>query len=195
MSEAASMKLSELIDRLVEDTSGEKVSLGELLDALHTRSYGPLLLAPGLLAASPIGAIPGMSILTGSIILLISLQILVGRKRPWIPKRLLEFEFDRDRLTRTREKIGPWLEWAERPVQSRWTALVEPPFTQIIAACCAVLALSFYPLALVPAGVFMPAVTICFFALALSARDGVLTLFALVLTAMTGWAAYAFWPF
>lgn len=191
----SSSELSDLVDNLVEGTSGDRVSLKDLLSTIDTRSYGPLLLLPGLVAASPLGAIPGMSVVTGSIILLVASQLLVGLSHPWLPSRLLELTFDRDRLTSTRERLRPWLAWAERPVKSRLTRLVEPPFEQVIAACCIVLALLFYPLALVPFAVFLPALAVCFFALALSARDGILAVFAFVFTAGTVWAAIATWPF
>lgn len=195
MADDAPTKLSDLVDTLVEGTDGEKVSLGELLSTLDTRSYGPLLLLPGLIAASPMGMVPGMSLVTGSVILLTAVQLLAGLSHPWLPQRLLEMSFDRDKLTSTREKMRPWLAWAERPIKSRITVLVEPPFQQVIAICCVALGLLFYPLALVPFAVFLPAIAVCFFALALSARDGLLAIFALVLTAGTLWTAIASWPF
>ncbi|TWT90059.1 Exopolysaccharide synthesis, ExoD [Pseudobythopirellula maris] len=192
---AQTTKLSDLFDSLVDNTSGEKVSIGDLMDALDTRTFGPLLLLPGIIAASPIGAVPGMSIVTGSMIILIAGQILIGRKKPWLPNRLLEFEFSRDRLTATKKKLGPWMEWAERPIQARYPVLVDPPAAQIVAVACILLALTFYPLALFPFGVFLPATAVCFYALGLSSRDGLLTLFAAVLTTASLWALYAFWPF
>jgi hypothetical protein len=191
----AATKLTDLLDTMVEGSSGEKVTLGELLDAVESRSFGPLLLVPALVAASPIGAVPGMAIVTGSIIILLAVQLLAGRNHPWIPNRFRDFEFDRERLTSTRKKLGPWLKWAERPIQTRLTVLVEPPFEQAIAVICIGLALLFYPLALVPFGVFLPSTAIAFFALGLSARDGLLTLFALGFTAATVWATVVFWPF
>lgn len=195
MAANAAMKLSDLLDTMVEGVSGDKVTLGELLDTVQTRSYGPLLLVPAMVAASPIGAVPGMSVVTGTIIILVAVQLLGGRKYPWIPKRLRDFEFNRERLSATRKKLQPWLEWAERPIQTRMTRLVEPPVEQGIAVVCIALALLFYPLAVVPFGVFLPATAIMFFALSLSARDGLLTLFAVGLTGATLWAAVAFWPF
>jgi len=187
-------KLSDVVDNMVEGTSGDKVSVGDLLDSLRTRSYGPLLLLPGLVAASPIGTVPGMSVVTGSLIILTAGQLLFGRPHPWTPKRLRELTFDRSRVTGTRERIRPWLAWAERPVHARFTTFVEPPFEQVIALCCISLALLFYPLAFVPFAVFLPATAVCFFALSLSARDGFLAIFAFVLTAATVWAAIVLWP-
>lgn len=44
-------ELSNLVDNLVEGTSGDRVSLKDLHSTIDTRSYGPLLLLPGLIAA------------------------------------------------------------------------------------------------------------------------------------------------
>ncbi|QDV75612.1 exopolysaccharide biosynthesis protein [Botrimarina mediterranea] len=195
MASESPTKLSELLDEMVEGTNGDKVSLGDLLDTVESRSFGPLLVVPALIAASPIGAVPGMSVITGSMIILLAGQLVAGRRHPWLPQRIRDFEFDRERLTKTRKKLRPWLKWAERPIQARLTMLVEPPADRVIAVICIALSLLFYPLALVPFGVFLPSVAILFFGVGLSARDGLLTLFAFGMTAATVWAAIAFWPF
>jgi hypothetical protein len=39
-----------------------------------------------------------MSIVTGTIIVVVAIQLLFGRNKPWIPKRALEFSFSRDTL-------------------------------------------------------------------------------------------------
>lgn len=190
MSETSSTtKLSDLADQLVEKSTGDKVTLDDLINALDTRSYGPILLMPALLAASPIGAVPGMSIVTGTIIVMIAFQLLIGRSNPWLPKWLLDLSFERDRLTSMRKKYKPWLKWLENPIHQRLTYLVEHPFDKVIAIGCIMLAILFYPLALVPFGVFLPAVALCLFALSLSAHDGILALVALLLTLLTLFAA------
>lgn len=195
MSNPESQQLSGLVDKLVEQTDGDKVTIGELIESIDSRSFGPLLLLGGLLAASPLGMVPGMSIFTGSIIVIVAGQLLFGRSTPWLPKKLLELKFDRQRLANTRKKLRPWLRWAERPIQARLVAIVQPPFEQVVAAICILLAATFFPLSVVPFAVFLPAAAICFFALGLSARDGLLTLFAFILTGGTLWAAIVYWPF
>ena len=78
--------LTGLLDQLIGQTDGDQVTLGDLLDAFDSRSYGPLLLVPAFIAASPIGGIPGMSIVTGTLIILIAGQMLITTRRPWLPK-------------------------------------------------------------------------------------------------------------
>lgn len=108
--------LTGVMDRFVENTEGETVSVGELLDALHTRSYGPLLLAPSFVALSPVGAIPGASIITGSLIILIAAQMFFT-PHPWLPSRLLDIEFDRDRLEQGISRTRPYVKWLEAGIR------------------------------------------------------------------------------
>jgi hypothetical protein len=185
---------TEFVDHLVDETSGKRVSIGELLDTVSHRSYGPLLLLPALIAASPIGSIPGMSIATGTIIVLVAGQMLLGFNHPWVPGKLRDFEFDRDRLTHLRDKAKDWLRWLDRPLSKRWTQLTEPPWVQVVAVVCIALALTFFPLALVPFGVFVPSVAICVLALGLMARDGFVVAGGLVAAVGIVIGAVWLWP-
>ncbi len=89
--------LSDLLDHFVEATEGQdKVAISDLLDSLSSRSHGPMLLLPAIIAISPIGMIPGMSIVTGTLIILIATQMMFFTNRPWIPNRIACFEFTRN---------------------------------------------------------------------------------------------------
>lgn len=184
--------LSQILSHLIEDTKGEKVSLGELFDTLDQRSYGPLLLLPAIIAVAPTGAIPGMSIVTGSIIALFAVQLLIGKSHPWLPERLERFEFSRKTLSRTVDKAMPWVEAVESYLRRRFTFLAEPPANRIVAVLCLLLALTMFPLALLPFAVAVPGTAIMFFALGLTTRDGLLILagfvFSALAIALTYWA-------
>ncbi len=52
--------LSELLNHFVETTRGQAtVTISDLLESLDSRSHGPMLLFPAIIAISPIGMIPG----------------------------------------------------------------------------------------------------------------------------------------
>lgn len=188
--------LSDVLDQMVENTQEEKqVSVADLLDALHTRSYGPVLLLPAILAVSPVGAIPGMAIVTGSLIILIAGQALVGQSHPWLPKKLLGFSFPQDKLQESSKQVRPWIVWSEQAVSHRLTILTQPPMFHVIVAVCVLLAVLFYPLALVPMAVAVPGTAIILFSLGLTARDGALIIAGFVLAGVAGWMTYYFWPF
>ncbi len=193
--ERDSQSLSSVWEQLLDGTEGdERTSLRDLFDALGTRGYGPLLLLPALIAASPLGAIPGMALITGALIFLIAGQALLGQSRPWLPGWLLGFSFDRERLASADEKLGPWLAWIERFITSRLTGLVSPPMVRVVAAVCMLLAISFFPLALLPFAVLAPSGAIVLLSVGLIARDGLLVLAGLGSTLLAGYLVAAFWP-
>lgn len=196
MATASEVKeLSGVLDQLVENTEGDKITLGDLLDALDSRSYGPLLLIIGLIAISPIGAVPGMSIVTGTLIVLLCGQMLLGFAHPWFPKFLLSIKFGRKRLTKSVDRGRPWIEWFEKALHHRLAFLVEGPALAGVAIISIFLAITFYPLALIPMGVFLPGAAITLLAVGVTARDGLLVLLGYVMTAVAIGVLIAFWPF
>ncbi|MEL7304174.1 MAG: exopolysaccharide biosynthesis protein, partial [Pseudomonadota bacterium] len=62
--------------------------------------------------------------------------------------------------------------------------LAEPPADRLIGAACIFLAITFFPLALLPFAVFVPSVTVAIFGMALVTRDGLLTAIGLGLVAV-----------
>lgn len=183
-------RLSELLERLVSETDGKTVSIDEILDALGSQSFGPMLLIPAIIAVAPTGAIPGMSLVTGTIIFLVSLQILVGREHIWLPKRVTSFEFERSKLKSSVKAAKPWTDWLQDLFSQRLTFLVEQPALKVIAVTCMLLAASMFPLALLPFAVAVPGTAVGLFALGVTMRDGLLV--ALGYALALG-AAYLIW--
>jgi len=193
-------KLSDLLQELLDNTEDSAdgdgdVTVGDVLDAVRHRSFGPLLLIIAIIAVSPVGAIPGMSIVTGSLIVLIAGQALVGRDHAWLPKRATSFSLSRDKLERGVNRVLPWIKRSEVVVTPRLTFLTEPPFVQMVAAICIVLAATFYPLAMLPFAVAAPGTAIVFLSLGLTARDGVLILLGFAGACVAGYLLWAYWPF
>ena len=83
--------LRTLLQSLCSQTDGESVSVGDLLNAVGRRSYGPVLLLLGFIAISPLTIIPGASVLMAVVTLIFAIHIVIGRPYPWIPKKALEF--------------------------------------------------------------------------------------------------------
>jgi len=188
--------LSDLLDAELSGTKGqEKVSLGDLLDNAGHATYGPLLLVPALVALSPLGGIPGVGPVCGTILVLLAVQILFGRRSPWLPGVLLRWSFDRSRLAKTVRSTRDWVRRIDALIGPRWTALTRPPFVQIVAVAIVFLALSFYPLEFIPFATAAPAGAATLLALGLTARDGLLVVLGLAVTALAGWLVVAWWPF
>lgn len=193
---ASPKTLSELLDHFVHASQGQdKVAISDLLDSLSSRSHGPMLLFPGIIAISPIGMIPGMSIVTGTLIILIATQMMFFSRRPWIPSRIAGFEFSCESLKNGVDKTNPWVKWFEKIVKARFEFLASGIMIYPIAIACVLLALSFYPLAFVPFGVLAPGFAVTMFALGLTARDGLLVILGFLLTAFAGYIIWTAWPF
>ncbi|MEX0791602.1 MAG: exopolysaccharide biosynthesis protein [Pirellulaceae bacterium] len=176
--------LSEVLDALVENTDGRRVSVGDLLNTFESRSYGPLLLVPAVLAISPAGFIPGMSLVTGPIIFLFSAEMIFSKSGPWLPAKLRSFSLSRKILVRAVEKSKPWAMWIDKGFRHRLTPLTRPPLSYLMAVLCMMLGVTMYPLAFVPFGVWAPGLAVVFFALGLTSRDGLLILVGYGLTGL-----------
>ena len=177
--------LEDLMDEIRSDSgSSDEVSLAQIMQAVGTRAYGPLLLVPGLIALAPTGAIPGMSIVTGTIIVVVAIQLLFGRNEPWIPRRALEFSFSRDTLLSAMERGRPYARRIDDFLKPSFTEVTDFPATRIIAIVAIALALSMFPLALVPFAVAIPSSAIVLFALGLTARDGRLIIAGFILAGL-----------
>jgi hypothetical protein len=168
------LSLDEVLDGMAAAGEGEEVPLGELLDSFGRRGFGPLLLIPGVLALAPTGAIPGMSVATGSLIALFSIQMLLPVEHPWVPRRLERITIGRKTLEKSIEKVRPVTSRLNLLIRPRLAAMTRPPAIWLIALTCIAMAALMFPLALVPFGVTPPAAAICLLALGLTSRDGLL---------------------
>lgn len=191
MSRNDAHSLTELLDRLADGARGETITLGDILDQVGRRAYGPLLFVPALIAVAPTGMIPGMSIVTGSIILLIAIQMLLPLDHPWLPGRLLRIEVRRSLFDRTIARVRKAAAWIDRYVMARWVFMARPPVSYVVAAICALLAALMFPFALLPFAVAAPGTAIAFFALGITFSDGVLITVGLAFAAAA--AGLAVW--
>lgn len=180
-------KLSEVLDTLVDHTDGDRATVDDLLSAFDNRAYGPLLLVPSILAISPAGFIPGMSLVTGPIIFLLAAEMMFSRSGPWLPKKLRSFSLSRETLIHAVEKSRPWAVRIERAFKHRLVFLARRPWNYLLSTTCMLLAVTMYPLAFVPFGVLAPGSAVMFFALGLTSRDGLMILIGYLLTVAAIW--------
>jgi hypothetical protein len=172
--------LRTLLRSLVLNTEGETVTVRELMAAVGRRAYGPVILLLGFIAISPLTIIPGSNWFVASLILIFALQILIGRHTPWMPKNALDFSFSRDLLVKGAAGAEKYAYMVDALVKPRLTFLTAPPFVQLVALVCIAAALLTFPMGLIPLGPLLPSLTVLLLGLALTARDGVVVLFALV---------------
>jgi hypothetical protein len=185
-------RLSDILARLAEPATGS-VTLGEVLSAVGERSFGALLVIlaiPNMVA----GLIPGLSILLGLPLLLVSLQLLVGADRPWLPRRLARLEIQRVDLRRIVERTRTALRRIERALRPRLEFLTTSWAERLIGLGCVGLSiLVFLP---IPFANLVPATGILLFGFSMLERDGLVALAAFGLVglsaALFGGVAFAF---
>lgn len=185
-------RLSDILARLAQPAEGS-VTLGEVLAAVGERSFGALLVIlaiPNMVA----GLIPGVSIVLGLPLLLVSLQLLLGADQPWLPRRLTQLQIQRADLRRVVERTRKVLRRLERALQPRLEFLTASWAERLIGfGCVALSILVFLP---IPFANLVPATGIMLFGFSMLERDGLMALAAFGLVGLSavlfGGVAFAF---
>lgn len=86
-------------------SSKDKKTVGSMLDVFDEKSFAFIFLVLMIFPAAPIPT-GGLVHLFEIVVLLLALQLIIGRRELWLPKRLKRVELDRV----TREKVLPFLE-------------------------------------------------------------------------------------
>jgi hypothetical protein len=165
-----------LLDSLVAETSGETVTLGQLMHIVERRSFGAAILLLGLIAISPLTIVPGANWLVAAVTLLISAQMMFGARHPVLPKKLLSLKMPRDKLEGFVTSAKGVAHVVDKLTSPRLAFLTRPPFVIGVAAICVVAALVTFPLGLIPLGPVLPGISILMMGIGLTARDGVFLL-------------------
>ncbi|MBM9595919.1 exopolysaccharide biosynthesis protein [Roseitranquillus sediminis] len=161
---------------------GDRISVGESVEALGHRGYGPLLFVPALIEISPIGGIPGVPTILALIILLFAVQIAWGRDHMWLPGFLERRSVSTDRMKGAVDKSRPVGRWLDRWFHGRLPRLTGKPARRIAACVVILLCLSVPPLELIPFASTAPMAAIAAFGLAITLRDGLLMMLGFALT-------------
>jgi hypothetical protein len=165
------------------------VSVKDILSAAGRRTFGPLLLIVGLFSISPATIVPGMTWASAAIALLLSLQMTLGARHPWLPHQVLNACMTRASVRSASEYFRPWAERIDSFLRPRLMILSEAPFVNIAGLLCVVAALVTFPLGLIPVAPVAPGLAITLVGLGLFVRDGVLLLFGAMLVGGALWLA------
>jgi len=187
--------LEDVIDQAIKHADGDKVTIGELLDLYDDRSFGPIFTLLGLLAIiPPISAIPGLPSVAGAIILLFSIQMLIGHDHVWLPQFIQKQSVPRQKLQKAQKQAKPILAWIDRMITERLTWATGGAARYVAGVIVTLLALALIPLELVPFAVALPAAAITTIGVALLARDGALMLLAFAISAAAFFVLVAYSP-
>lgn len=164
-----------LLDGFSAGDPDEVLHLGDVLAGLGRRSFGMLLFVSTLPAFIPIPGFAGAA--SGPLVMLIGLQLLVGRRQPWLPRFIATRGPRRSTMARFRDRIAPWLSRLERAVRPRMAALLDARLASAFTGL-QLLALGTLLLLPIPMTNYLFAVVLLLFAFALVERDGRLMAFA-----------------
>jgi len=172
-------RMSSILLGLVQRAEGERVSLGDMVDAFDARAYGPLIVlfaAPNILPV----ALPGISAVLGAPLMLLTAQLMFGLHQPWLPGFLRRRSLARSSFDSLVHRIVPRLVRIEERIKPRLLPLTGAWGKRAIGAVGVILAaIIFLP---VPFGNALPGVALVLMAVGLLSRDGI----AVVVGAMIG---------
>ena len=180
--------LSESLKNLLATEGGHDISLGEILDRVGPKGFGLLLMVLSLPSALPVPA-AGYSTPFGIIFVFLGIQMLIGRREPWLPgwARRLSFKQNfAEKMIQGAARVFSFLEHLVKP-RLQWVAgRSGMAFMSLLVMTMACLMILPIPLTnTAPAGV------IFLIGIGISERDG---LFAIAATAL-GVVAVAFYAF
>lgn len=156
---------------------GDRITVGEILDALDARAFGLATLIFSIPSIIPMP--PGVPTVVGIALLIVSVQMVIGRYELWLPGFLTERSFSRAALVSAMEKFTPRLEAVERIASPRLLFLTGRIGTIMIGLVVLFMALVLI-LPLPPGGNFPPAVACAVLGMGLAERDGVIVLVGLI---------------
>ena len=189
-----SLRFSQEIKLLLAKLATKPIALAEILQETAERGFSliiGLLVLPFLLPMPP-----GLSGIMGLGCFCLAIQMALGKKSPWLPKKIAQFKFPRSLSQQLLKSIQRIMVCLEKIVRSRWRPLATNPYTWRINGFC-IAWLSILLMSPIPFTNPFPAVTILLLAVATLETDGLLMCigYGLTLVNTIFWAfmGYAFW--
>lgn len=178
--------VGDIIERLgeIEPEDGD-IRIKQVIETFGGRSYGPVLLVPALLGASPLGGVPSVPSLLAVVIAVIAAQIVAGRTHFWLPGVIARRSVSRDKLESARDALSKPAAIMDRVFKGRLQWATQDPMPRIAAVIVMALCVAIVPLELVPLAALLPFSAIAAFGLALTVRDGALMLLALSISCVS----------
>ncbi|MFW5824352.1 MAG: exopolysaccharide biosynthesis protein [Marinobacter sp.] len=168
------------------DGDGHDVSVGEILAAAGTRTFGPVAVLAGLVVLAPlIGDLPGVPTLMGMLVVLTVGQRFFHRTHIWLPAWLSNRRVPREKLHRGLGWLLKPARFLDRFTGPRWTWLMTGGGNLLLAVACMAVALALPLMEFVPLSANGGGLALMTFGLAMIARDGLVATLALLLTGST----------
>ncbi len=161
-------RASAILRAMAEQATGDTVSIGQMMAAFGERAFGLLLIVfcvPNLVPA------PGIGSLFGIPLLLIALQMMVGRSRPWLPRAIESKSIGRGTFLKMIRAVEPRMRKIESVLKPRLLFLFSSGSDRLIGLFVALCAISI--IIPFPGTNFLPAVAVILISLAVMQEDGI----------------------
>jgi hypothetical protein len=175
------ISISSLLQKLVEDhKNSESIKLSEIMESLHERGFGLLMVFFSFPIAVPLPYPPGFTTIFGIPMLLLSTQMILGLEKPWLPKRISNKAIKVTTLFWAIEKTNKYFVYIEKIMKPRFSWVTEDYGERIIGFFVLLCAISItLPIVL---GNAIPSAGILVMSLGLLSRDGLMAILGIIIS-------------
>lgn len=166
--------LTQLLTDLRDNAEEDNIAIRDIVRSFRSRGFGALLVIPSLITILPTGAIPMVPAVCGLIIAFSSVQIIFGRRSPWLPKKLNDITIPKERLVNGINLVLPATQVIDRYVYRRFSLLINPVSEKLTACICLIFSLIMISIGFIPMLPATVALPIFIFGLGLIVRDGLI---------------------
>lgn len=152
----------------------ETVSMALLLEALHERGFGMLLLLFATPMALPVPVPPGINIMLASPLVILTAQQMMGAHTIWLPQKMKAKTFSVVKLRGMINDVIPWLRKIEKIIKPRLSTLTHGNASRFFGFLGLLMALTV--MIPVPMTNTIPSFGIAVMAIGTLSRDGLATL-------------------
>ncbi len=162
--------ISDIFKKIDASITGEDVSIANLLEAVHERGFGLILLILAVPMALPLPVPPGINVMLASPLILLTAQQAIGRHTIWLPRWMLGKTIKRSKMSAIIKALLPWSQRVERFVKPRLEFVTLGIFSNLIGVFGLIMALAIcVPLPLTNT---VPSLGIALMAVGVIMRDG-----------------------
>jgi hypothetical protein len=181
--------LKEVLENIRESSEEcERVSIGDLLDIVGRRSFGPILLIAGLITVAPlVGDIPGVPTIMGIIVFLVAIQILLQKEMLWLPNAILNRSVKKEKLHNAIKKLDKPAGYIDKILKPRLKILTTGVMVYPAALICLSISLAMPVMEFIPFSANFAGAALTAFGLSFVARDGLMALLGYGFTGSIIW--------
>src|SRR5688500_14643750 len=131
-------RLSAILTAIAEAQDKDRISIGDLLQALRRRALGALMFIFAVITALPMP--PGVSAIVGAPLVFLTAQLMLGM-HAWLPKIITDRSLSRVDFTKVVKAAAPWLARAESIMRPRFEFLAQRPAVYLVGFVAFIMAL------------------------------------------------------